>query len=90
MTDFSLVDWDNHDEEANTKSSDATAGPEIVDGLGSCLQATTEDEDDRSEKNCQTPAEIVTGRSSEHGAEEGAACEKTNHDTTVVNLSVVI
>lgn len=82
MGDLSLVDRDDHDQEADSQPGDAPTGPEVLDGLRPGLEAAAQDEDDAADDDGPSPPEPVARGAGEHGAEEGSAREETNDDST--------
>lgn len=79
MRDLSLVQRDDHDQEANSKSSNDAAGVQVVQVLCRGLKSAADTEDNSSKKNSETAAKIVSSRAGEHGAEESAASEDRHY-----------
>lgn len=55
--------------------------------MSSSLDSAANEEDDGASHDCQTTSELVTGRASQAGTEEGAGRESRNHAATKIALS---
>lgn len=83
MCDLSLIDGNNHHEEADTQPSDSSASIKPMEGLSSCLESAANDEDQCSQEYRPSSTEMVTNRTGEHGTEEGASSEERNNDSAI-------
>lgn len=93
MSNLSLVQRNNHNEESDAQAGDKTAAIEESEILGSCLKSSTETEYQSSTCNCPTTSVVITNRSSEESAKEGTRCKERNDRATKscqsISLSLV-
>lgn len=76
MCDFSLVDGYDHDEEADPDPGDCSTRVQPVDILGSSLEASAHDKDERSHEDGPSSSEVVAPGTGECSTEEGASSEQ--------------
>jgi len=72
VCDLGLVKRNDHNKETDSDSRNNASCIEVVQRLRTSLQSATEDEDDGSNEDSKTAAEIVSSGSGEHGSKEGA------------------
>jgi hypothetical protein len=58
--DFGLVQWNDHDQEADTYTCEPSTRPEHVNICSSCLQGSTEKVDNTSDDNGQSSSKFVS------------------------------
>lgn len=60
-------------------TSEAASGIQIIDVGGTSLQGTSQAEYDSTNEDSPFTAKAITGRTGEHGTEEGTSCENGDY-----------
>lgn len=83
MSNFSLVEGNDHDQEPNSKTSEQTARVEIADILSSSLEPATKDKDHGTEHNGLPASKPVSYCTGESPADKGSARKDRYHSASV-------
>lgn len=75
VCDFTLIDWNDHNQEPDAEPGYSPPTVEPFDSLRGGLEASANDEDDAPDEDGPFASHIVTGRTGEPGTEERSACE---------------